>query len=157
MALISHDINFTKLITHLLGNLHRKPKRIAWLVALFKPFDIVHQKFLTYTNEKWEELKYNGQTFVLEQMLTTRFGDGIYIVNNLGEIVSFTIGTGDDFTDSIGTGDDFVGGIDISYSGASFDFTVYVPSSVVFVESQMIAWIKKYNSNSFNIVIYEEA
>lgn len=153
MPLISHSINFEKLITQLLGKMHRQPKRIAWLMALFKPFETVHDKFIEYTDAKWEEIKYNGQTFVLEQMLIARFGEGIYIVNNLGEITGITIGAGEDWVDSIGAGADFVGGIDISFSPVAFDFTVNVPAAVVFVESEMIAWIKKYNSNSFNIVI----
>ena len=153
MPLISHAINFEKLITQLLGNLHRKTIRIAWLAALYKPLESIHTKFLTFTDAKWEEIKYNGQTFVLEQMLITRFGDGIYIENNLGNDDGNVIGTDNDWVDSIGSGFDFFGGIGETYEVALFDFTVYVPGAVVFVQSEMEAWIKKYTSNSFNIVI----
>ena len=153
MPLISHSINFEKMITQLLGDLARKPRRIAWLKALYKPFESIHTRFLTFTDAKWEEIKYNEQTFVLQQMLITRFGDGIYIINNLGSVDGNTIGTSTDWTDSIGAGSDFFGGIAASYSAVNYDFTVYVPGAIVFVQSEMEAWIRKYNENSFNIVI----
>jgi hypothetical protein len=156
MPLVNHDIDFAKMITRLLGDLHRKPKRIAWLKAALKGLENIHAKFLSFTNEKLEELKYNGQTFAMEQMLQHYFGAGIYITNNLGSFDSATIGDGDDWTHTIGDGDDFDGGIGEDFAVTDYDFTVHVPSGITFVESEMEAFIRKYKlfGTTFNIVIF---
>jgi hypothetical protein len=155
MPLVSHNIDFEKLISNLLGTLHRKPIRIAWLKALLKPFETIHSLFLSFTNEKMEEVKYNGQTFIMEKMLQHYFGSGIYITNNLGSYDGMTIGTGDDWSSGIGSGFDFTGGIGESFEPAPYDFTVHVPASIVFVESEMEARVRKYKlfGTTFNIVI----
>lgn len=153
MPLPSHDIDFAKLIELLLGNLHRVPIRKAWLTALFKPFETIHTKFKTYTDAKWEEVGYNGQTFVLERMLIKRFGAGIYITNNLTANNSLIIGDGSDWVSSIGDGSDWSSAIYEDFNPVEYSFTVNVPGAVVFVESEMRAWIEKYNANTFNIVI----
>jgi hypothetical protein len=153
MPLLTHDIEFADMADKLPGNLHRRPVRKAWLFALWKPLQAIHAKFLSFSNAKLEEVKYNGQTFVLEQMLITKFGAGIYITNNLGSDDSSVIGDDTDWDDGIGDNIDFVGGIGETYSPVAFDFTVNVPGSIIFVESEMRAWIGKYNSNTFNIVI----
>jgi hypothetical protein len=138
----------------MLGMLHRPGvKRNAWLKALLKPFEVIHNKFLVFTDARLDEVSYNGQTFVLEQMLISKFGAGIYITNNVSTLDSNVIGAGSDWSDAIGAGSDFNGGIGVSYAPTLYDFTVNVPGSIIFVQSEMEAWIRKYNGNSFNIVI----
>jgi hypothetical protein len=155
MALVSHSINFSKMITQLLGNLHRRPKRIAWLKACLKPLQSIHAKFILFTDGKFNEIKYNGQTFVLEQLLRNQFGAGIFITNNPESLDGLTIGGGNDLGSSIGSGFDFGGAIGVSFSVALFDFTVHVPASVVFVQSEMEAVVRKYKmfGTTFNIVV----
>jgi len=153
MPLVSYNIDFPKLIQQLLGGIHRKSVRVAWLKAILKPLEQIHNRWLEFSNAKWEEMKYNGQTFILEQMLIARFGAGITITNNLGNDDSNVIGDGSDWSDSIGSGSDFNGGIGETYTVVINDFTVNVPNTITFVESEMEAWIRKYNSNNFNIVI----
>lgn len=154
--LISHSIDFTKLIKQLLDTIRRQPIRSAWLKALMKPFETIHQEFLTVTDAQLEDLKYNGQTFVLERMLIARFGAGIYITNNLGSVDGTTIGTGTDWNMSIGSGFDFDGGIGASFSVAQYDFTVHVSSAIIFVSTEMEAFVRKYKlfGTTFNIVIF---
>jgi hypothetical protein len=156
MPLTNHNIDFEKLISQLLGNLHRRPKRIAWLKALSKPFETIHERFLLFTDEKLEELKYNSQTFVMEKMLQHYFGGGIYITNNLGSYDGMTIGEGSDWSSGIGAGSDFDCGIGETFSATPFDFTVNVPAAIVFVQSEMEAKIRKYKlfGTTFNIVIF---
>lgn len=153
MPLPSHDIDQNKLVPILLGNLHRQPRRIAWLKALLKPFASIHAKFKTYTDAKLEEVKYNGQTFVLEQMLVARFGAGITITNNSGANNDLIIGDGSDWSSSIGDGSDWTAAIEADYTPTGYSFTVNVPAAIIFVNSEMRAWIEKYNENTFNIVI----
>jgi hypothetical protein len=155
MPLVSHSFNFAKMITWLLGNLHRRPRRIAWLKACLKPLQSIHAKFIAFTDSKFNEIKYNGQTFVLEQLLRKQFGAGIYIINNSASLGGLTIGDGNDWSSSIGSGFDFGGAIGVSFSVALFDFTIHVPASVVFVQSEMEAVVRKYKmfGTTFNIVI----
>jgi len=155
MPLANHDIDFPKLISQLLGVLHRKPKRLAWLKGCFKALRTIHDKFLTFSNAKMEEVKYNGQTFIMEKMLEHYFGPGITITNNIGSYDGSTIGDGSDWTTSIGAGNDFESGIGESFSSPEFDFTVHVPSALVFTQSEMEAYIRKYKlfGTTFNIVI----
>jgi len=155
MPLTNHDINFLTMVTQLLGTPTRKPIRIAWLTACFKGLRSVHDKFLAFTNAKLEEVKYNGQAFVMEKMLHAVFGPGIYVVTNIGSLDGLTIGAGIDWSGSIGEGTDYGGAIGESYTVAAFSFTVHVPIAIVFVQSEMESWIRKYKlfGTTFNIVI----
>lgn len=154
MALITHAIDFPNMISQMLGALHRPGmKRNAWLKGLLKPFEVIHTKFLTYSDAKLDEVSYNGQTIVLEQMLIAKFGAGIYITNNASGRPALTIGSGNYWTTSIGSGSSWSSSVGASYAPIGFDFTIYVPMAIVFVASEMIAWVKKYNANSFNIII----
>jgi hypothetical protein len=155
MSLINHSLNFKKQVTRLLGRRYRTPIRVAWLTACSVVLKNIHIKFLQFTNAKWNEVQYNGQTFVMEIMLRSKFGEGIYITNNIGTVDSTTIGRGPDWDTSFGRGFDFDSGIGDDYVVAQYNFTVHVPAAISFVQSEMEAAIRKYKlyGTKFNIVI----
>jgi hypothetical protein len=155
MALPSYNIDFNTMVKKLLGAWDNKPVRVAWLTALFAGLKNVHSNFLLFTNQKIDEVKYNGQTFVLQKFLENKFGGGITIVNNIGSVDGAFVGDGSDFTSSIGDGSDVDSFIDESYTVFTYDFTVNVPASITFVQSEMEANIRKYKlfGKTFNIVI----
>ena len=115
MALPGYDIDFYKMISQLLGKLFRKPVRIAWLLACLKGLRAIHDKFLAFTNSKLDEVKYNGQTFVMEKMLQAKFGAGITITNNTGALDNLLWGDGSDVSSYIGDAADIDSFISESY------------------------------------------
>lgn len=155
MALPSYDIDFKKMVQQLLGTLLRKTKRVAWLTAVLKPLRNLHTEFVSFRNEKTYEVKWNGQTIVLESLLRDKFGSGITIVNNSTALDSLTIGDGADVGGFVGDGSDYGGYIGESYNPALTNFTVNVPGSITFAQSEMEAWINKYKmfGTTYNIVI----
>lgn len=155
MALPSYDIDFRKLVGQLLGFILKKTKRIAWLSAVLKPLRNLHDEFLSFTDLKAYEVKWNGQTIKLEKLLQDKFGGGITITNNSGSIDSLTIGDGVDFGGHWGEAADVDSYIGEDYNPALTSFTVNVPGSIVFVQSEMEAWINKYKmfGTTYNIVI----
>jgi hypothetical protein len=155
MALPSYDIDFRKLVGQLLGSLLKKSKRIAWLTAALKPVRDLHDEFLAFTNLKAYEAKWNGQTIKLEKLLQDKFGSGITISNNSQNLDEFLIGDGADVGGHWGDGPDVESYIGASYNPALFNFTVNVPGSIVFVQSEMEAWINKYKlfGTTYNIII----
>lgn len=155
MALPSYNIDFRKLVGQLLGFLLKKTKRIAWLTAVLKPLRNLHDDFLSFTDLKAYEVKWNGQTISLEKLLQDRFGSGITITNNSEALDSMTIGDGVDFSSHWGDGPDFDSHIGEDYNPALTNFTVNVPGSIVFAQSEMEAWINKYKmfGTTYDIVI----
>jgi hypothetical protein len=155
MPLTNYDFDFTKMIRMILGPIWRQSKRVAWLTAGLAGLRKIHDDFIAFTDAKMEEVKYNSQTFVLEKALIAKFGDGIYITNNIGSIDGLFVGDGSDISNYIGDGPDTDTYIDIVYDVALFNFTVNVPSSIVFVTSEMEAFVRKYKliGTTFNIVI----
>lgn len=155
MALINYDIDFTKMVTQLLPTVLRKLVRISWIVACLKALRVLHDKILSFRSARVDDVKWNGQTIKLQNLLIAKFGAGITITNNLNGVEGTVIGTGSDYGSSIGTAFDFDSGIGETYSAAGFDFTVSVPSAIVFVTSEMDAYIRKYKlfGTTFNIVI----
>lgn len=155
MALPNYDFDMVKMIRQLLGKPYRMPVREAWLNACLKGLRAIHDKFITFTDAKLDEVKYNGQTFVMENMLQAKFGAGITITNNIGSLNGLFVGDGDDISNYWGDGTDINAYVDTAYSVALFSFTVNVPSAIVFVQSEMEAFIRKYKmyGTTFNIVI----
>lgn len=157
MPLVNYTIDFKKLVEQLTGNLLRKTKRVAWLTALLKPWRNLHDSFLAYTNSLVDEIKWNGQTIVLQQLLIAKFGAGITVVNNIGTNNAFAFSDGDESPTAWGDGEDvqaaFYDEADIVVS--TFSFTVNVPNTIVFTMSQMQAYINKYklHGTTYNIVI----
>lgn len=155
MALVNYNIDFAKLINLLLGTQLRKPIRIAWLKAVTKPLADIHSSFISFTAAIVNEIKWNGQTIILEQLLIEKFGAGIVITNNDSDIDGFFIGEGDDVSSFVGEGNDVDNYIDIDYSIATYDFTVSVPAAITFNMAEMLGYINKYKmfGATYNIVI----
>lgn len=155
MALVNYDIDFKKMVEQLLGALLRKVKRVAWLTAVLKPVRNLHNTFLTYTNGIVNEIKWNGQTIVLEQLLIEKFGAGIYITNAQVESNGAFIGSGSDNAFFVGENDDNTQFVDVTYSVSDYNFIVNVPGAIVFTLSEMQAYINKYklHGTTYNIVI----
>ncbi len=156
MPLPSHDIDdFEGMVKQLVGTVHRKPVRVAWLTALAAALRSIHDTFLSFTDAKIEELKYNGQTIALENFLQKKFGLGIYITNNVGAVDGCFAGSGSDVSSFFGSGLDVGSFIDLSYTVVIYDFTVNVPGSITFTMSEMEAYINKYKlfGKTYNIVI----
>lgn len=155
MALPSYNIDFRKMVGQLLGSLLKRSKRIAWLTAALKPLRNLHDEFLSFSNLKLYEVKWNGQTIKLEKLLQDKFGSGITITNNSQNLDEFVIGDGTDEGSYWGDGADVESYIGENYDPALFNFTVNVPGSIVFVQSEMEAWINKYKlfGTTYNIVI----
>jgi len=155
MGLPSYDIDFEKMVGHLLGFVLKKTKRIAWLTAATKPLRSIHDDFLAYTNLKAYEVKWNGQTIKLEKLLQDKFGPGITVTNNTAALDALTIGDGIDVGRNIGTDLDVDSYIGADYTPDLYNFTVRVPGSISFVQSEMQAWINKYKlfATTYNIII----
>lgn len=155
MALTSYDIDLKKLVKQLLSTLKRKPTRIAWLAACFNGIKTIHESFVSYSTEKVEEIKWNGQTLTLEHLLIEKFGAGIYITNNILEVNGAFVGAGLDTSFHVGAKSDNSQFIDITYTIAGANFTVHVPAAIVFTQSEMEALINKYklHGTTYEIVI----
>lgn len=155
MALSSYDIDFRKLVGQMCGALLKKPKRVAWLTAALKPLRNLHTEFLSYAGLKSYEVKWNGQTIVVQQMLRDKFGPGIIITNNTDTLDSLLVGDGADTGGNWGEDPDVDSYIADGYNPAATNFTVQVPGSITFVQSEMEAWINKYKlfGTTYNIVI----
>ena len=155
MALVSYDIDFKKLVQQLCGTLLRKTKRVAWLVACLKPLRDLQDSFLEYTDMKSYEVKWNGQTIKLENLLIDKFGPGIFITNHILELNGAFIGENQDNSFFIGAAYDNSQFIDVTYSISGKNFTVSVPSAIVFTLSEMEAFINKYklSGTTYEIII----
>ncbi len=156
MALPNYTIDFEKMIKQLLGYLLRVVKRVAWLKACLKPLQTIHTTFLNYTQAVVNEIKWNGQTIKLEQLLIQKFGAGITITTNTVLIDGLFVADAIDVRSIIGA--ELKEGA-LIYDGivsiAQFNFTVYVPISITFSQTEMIAFIEKYKmfGVTYNIVI----
>lgn len=155
MALISYDIDFKKMVQQLLGTILRKTKRVAWLTACLKPLRNLHDLFLSFTDDRLYEVRFNGQTIILERLLIEQFGPGIFIENHMLELNGAFIGENDDNGFFIGVNADNSQFIDVTYSIGGVNFTVYVPAAIVFIQSEMEAIINKYKmfGTTYEIVI----
>lgn len=155
MALINYDIDFNDEVRQLCGYIHRKTKRVAWLAACAKPLRALHDLFLAFSSDKGYELKWSGQTIILEQLLRERFGDGIFITNNVLELNGAFVGEGSDTGFYVGEGSDQSQFIDVTYNISDVNFIVNVPGTITFIQSEMEAWINKYKmfGTTYKIVI----
>lgn len=155
MALPSYDIDFEKLIKQLLPALYRRVKRIAWLKAALIILKNIHTSFVSYSQGIVDEIKWNGQTIKLQNLLIEQFGAGITITNNEKSLDGLFVGAGSDASSFIGTGGDVSQFIDVSYQVSLFDFTVSVPGAISFDQTEMEGYINKYKryGTTYNIVI----
>jgi hypothetical protein len=141
------------LITYLLPTFLRQPNQIGWLSALLSPVDTKHSAFVSFVADKRYQLDFTGQVISLERLLNDAFdatlrriyigegnrqevfifnGDGIFVENN--ETYFFqgpTIET-----------EVFV------FNGENntllYDFTVNLPTALVYDASLLSSLIKRY-------------
>jgi hypothetical protein len=141
----------------------RKPIQLAWLYAILKPIETLHQSFLDYRDLKLDEVVYNSQTIVLEHLLNKKFtlaNNLIYIDNvydNVEKVYDYFLDENEE------AGYDYFLSEDkdtfityLSEDSNEYDFVVYVPNNFVLDEILMRAIIKKYvlSSIRFTIKIY---
>jgi len=145
-------VDFTLLITHLLGSFLRRIRMIAWLACLLAPVKILHADFRKFRDDKLRELSYNSQTMMFEKLLNDKFpnpANRIYIQNvnsvtvrnyiyNLSEnerplyISNLSENPKEPYIQSL---------IELN---SDYDFIVFVPASLTFDLNQMNAIIRKY-------------
>lgn len=150
-----YAINFLRLIGWMLPTFLRRRVMIAWLHAVTKRLRDMHDEFIVWGREKKDEVQWNGQTGVLEQLLVRRFGPGIYIQNNKLDTNGTFMGIPGDAVSYMAVPGDASNYIGLGYNLSSFNFIVYVPSSIPFNRDEMEAVINKYKlyNTIFDIVI----
>jgi len=68
-----YRLDLPALITNLLPAILRRPRHIAWLLALLSPVIKLYEQFTAYYFLARRELSYNGQTMMMERALNDRF------------------------------------------------------------------------------------
>ncbi len=156
MALINYDIDFKKMVQQLVGYILRKVIRVAWLTACLKVVRNIHDDVVASVTMWLYDVKWNGQTIKLQELLIDKFGEGIYIVNNILEKNGAFVGEGLDNGFYVGENNDNSQHIDVTYSIEGKSFTVYVPVALVFTMSEMVALINKYKmfGTTYEIVTF---
>lgn len=150
-----YAINFLRLIGWMLPTFLRRRVMIAWLHAVTKRLRDMHDEFIAWGREKKDEVQWNGQTGVLEQLLIRRFGPGIYIQNNKLDTNGTFLGLPGDDVSYMSVPGDTTNYVGLSYNLSSVNFIVYVPSSLPFSRDEMEAVINKYKlyNTSFEIIL----
>lgn len=140
-----YDIEFALAAKRLLPPFLRQLKQIAWLTALVKPLQELRDDiFDTYMPDVKKRMRYNGQTVVLEAILNQFYsltsGDLIYIESASVESANVFVGES-------GSTSFYVGKTaNTAHAGASYDlnafnFTIYVPVSLTYVEAELRALV----------------
>ena len=81
---MNYGFNTNTLIKQLLPPAVRKPKQIAWLMALVKPVQDLHTAFLAYRQQALRDITITSQVNRLTKALQDKFSnDGIYLVHPL--------------------------------------------------------------------------
>lgn len=160
MALKSYNFDFKKLITWMLPSFYRKPVWVAWPHALLAKIRAIHIEFVAFIATKKDEIKWNGQTIVLEQLLILKYGSGIYITSEVNDVFPFYV------YDVNNVLNPFVYGVNNennpmvnsvnSYNLDGVNFIVHVPAIITFNQDEMTALINKYRlfGTTFSIVTF---
>ncbi|WP_420581932.1 hypothetical protein [Reichenbachiella sp.] len=149
MALTNYQIDFEKLIRDLLEVDRRTPDRIAWLKSILAGVEQTYSTLIAYTNLKRTELSYSpGYKIQVEKLLNDTYGGGIYITNHQqAHAPNFMFDRGN--LKNLGMYNRTSVRNRHLPSRGSYDFnlvnfTVHVPSALVFDQDQMRALINKY-------------
>lgn len=162
MAFKSYDIDFKKLVRDLIDGLRRDDFTVEWIHSLIAAIKSGYENFQAFSAEQDDLVKYApGYTIQLEALLNEKFGSsGITITNNKeGVPADYAYERGDSRNKY-----DYER-MQTHLNSYSFDrgthdqsfrnFTVNVPSALVFNQAQMEAYIKLYAGwLSFEIVTY---
>ena len=160
MAIKSYNFDFKKLIIWMLPSIYRKPKWVAWIYSLLAKIRAINIEFIAFIANKKDEIKWNGQTIVLEQLLILKYGSGIYITTEVNDVYPFYVYGVNNPLNSLVYGvnnpeNPLVYPIN-SYALDQVSFTVNVPAVIPFNLDEMTALINKYRlfGTTFKIVTY---
>lgn len=148
---MNYNLNIYKLINDVLPSFLRGDRQVSWLQALTSPVKNLKETFLDFITQTNEELKWNGQTIVLENLLSLRFGDGITIQNmNLTDRPFYVYESGDSRNpDVYSSGNELnpVARESGSFDPEAVDFIVEIPDGIFLQPDdldEMNALIRKY-------------
>ena len=147
-----YSIDFTKLIDNLLPWFLRKPVMKAWIKALIAPVATLYAQFIIFIDKKRWEASITGQVAVLEIMLNKEFYNdeslrNIFISDNdLDErVYLFNLAESQEPTYLYNISEviepPFITNSD---ERTATDFTVWVPSNLVFDMNYMTGLVKKF-------------
>lgn len=160
MAIKSYDIDFKKIIVWLLPSFYRKPVWVAWLHALLGKLRAIHVAFVAFVHTKKDEIKWNGQTIVLEQLLILKYGSGIYITSVSNDVFPFYVrdvnNVQNPFIYNVNNQDNPTVNQVNGYNLDGVNFVVHVPVLIPFNLNEMTALINKYRlfGTKFSIETY---
>ncbi len=160
MALKSYNFDLKKLIVWMLPSFYRKPKWVAWIYALLAKVRAIHTEFVAFIAIKKDEIKWNGQTIVLEQFLILKYGSGIYITSVTNEVFPFYVyevnNVLNPFVYPINNVLNPMANEVNSYNLDGVNFIVHVPAIITFNTDEMTALINKYRlfGTTFSIVTF---
>lgn len=153
------NFNISKFIRDLVPISLRKDRLLDWLKSCVKAIDVLKLDLVSYTDDTRDRLKYNGQTISLQNLLASKFGQGISITNsNSGVSPFYLYPSGDSRNSSVFNSNSLenpfiypVNTVDLD----AVDFVVEVPANIVFDESEMTASIREYTlySRTFKILV----
>jgi len=160
MAIKNYNFSFKKLIAWLFPSFYRTPVRISWLNALLFKIRAIHTYFIAFIAQKKEEIKWNGQTIILERFLILKYGSGIYITTELNDVYPFYLYNVNNvlnpFVYPVNNLANPMAYPANSYQLNNVSFIVHVPVIITFNVDEMTAFITKYKlfGTTFSIVTY---
>lgn len=157
------SFNVNRLIEMWLSELHRKPKRLAWLQSIAKPLATLWAALLAYRLEKLYEATITGETNRLQKALQDKFGSpGVYIIQPTDYLDNAWIWQENeehfpewDFLESenhLPAEYDF---LESEYD-PDYDFTIRIPAAVAASVPDIRIFMKKYvmAGKRYNIEVY---
>jgi hypothetical protein len=152
-----YRISFPALIADLLPSFRRKPIIIAWLMAAAKHLRNLQAEFVNWGQRRKDELKWNGQTIVLEHYLRVTYADDrIRIVNLEADTNGAYVGPDDDVVWHIGRDRENESFVGLYYSLGEDNFQVIVPVDLAYDPDEMRRRIDRYKLYGTQYSIIEQ-
>lgn len=152
-----YAINFYNLVSDLLPSFLRNTLKLAWLYSCAVVLRNLHYTFELWGAARKEELKWNGQTIVLEHFLRAKYANNsIRIENLLADTNGTFIGTDEDAAWYIGQDGDNTAFIGTTYNAGIENFIVYVPAGLAYDPNEMRLQIDRYKLYGTTFTIIEE-
>lgn len=154
-------IDFYFLVQILLPAFLRKTITINLILVFISPIDKMKTDFYTFFNAKKYELNFNGQVIYLEHLLNDKFDSSLrrIYIDDLEQLPEYYLSNQEEsneinylFNQSEGETPTYI------YNQEEYDldndFTIYMPSGLVFDEMYLKALVNQYKTASkrFNIV-----
>jgi hypothetical protein len=150
-------INFQQLINDLLPSFLRRSGQVYWLFSCSKALRNIHDKFISWGQNRKNDLKWNGQTIVLEHFLRNRYSDNRIRIENLYKDTSGAfVGSDGDASWHIGVEGESSSFVGTSYSVETDNFKVYVPIGLIYDPDEMRKQIDRYKLYATKFSIIEE-